>query len=422
MRKSNWAVTTAILLALSAAPLAAKPIGQITLAVPLSPARLTETPPEQRAQWQAYLATTEAQLKADKAALAAERAGLAEIPAKPKTGSANTMPLDKPLEWYASSEARLVADNIVSYQTPAGGWGKNQARNEPTRLKGQAYTIDDADPTGSGKWNFVGTIDNDATIVEIRFLARVAAAATGPEGDVYRASATRGITYLLAAQYPNGGWPQVWPLQGGYHDAITLNDGAMIHVLELFDDIASGQGDFAFLPEPLRDKVEAAQAKGQKVLLDLQLKRNGERTLWAQQYDPITLLPSAARNYEPSSISTGESAGVLIYLMSLPNPSPEVRDAIEKGVALLIKLQINGMAWEKDGMRKRLVAKADASPLWSRYHDSETLLPIFGDRDMRIFDDVNDISDERSRGYAWYGTSPARAIAEYEKWKQGNGK
>ena len=51
---------------------------------------------------------------------------------------------------------------------------------------------------------------------EIQFLARV--------GN--HAAVLRGLDYTFAAQFPNGGWPQVWPLEGGYHDAITFNDGA----------------------------------------------------------------------------------------------------------------------------------------------------------------------------------------------------
>ena len=29
----------------------------------------------------------------------------------------------------------------------------------------------------------------------------------------YRAAFDRGVDYLLAAQYPNGGWPQYFPLR-----------------------------------------------------------------------------------------------------------------------------------------------------------------------------------------------------------------
>ncbi|WP_204266508.1 pectate lyase, partial [Enterobacter hormaechei] len=72
-------------------------------------------------------------------------------------------------------------------------------------------------------WSYVGTIDNNATTSELRFLARVQAMAPGAEGERYRAAFLKGVRYLLEAQFPNGGWPQIYPLQGGYHDALTYN-------------------------------------------------------------------------------------------------------------------------------------------------------------------------------------------------------
>ena len=63
----------------------------------------------------------------------------------------------------------------------------------------------------------------------------------------YLASFLHGVRYLLAAQFPNGGWPQVWPLEGGYHDAITYNDNAMVQVMQLMLRIAEGRDDYAFV-------------------------------------------------------------------------------------------------------------------------------------------------------------------------------
>ena len=48
----------------------------------------------------------------------------------------------------------------------------------------------------------------------------------------------RGLDYLLKAQYPNGGWPQFYPLRNGYWSHITYNDDAMAGVLELLRDVA----------------------------------------------------------------------------------------------------------------------------------------------------------------------------------------
>ena len=146
------------------------------------------------------------------------------------------MPLDKAAAWYAAGDARHVADVIVSFQTPAGGWSKNQPRDGALRLPGQSYAPDnlskypgneDFDTPRDAHWNYAGTLDNNAAITEMRLLARVASAAPGRVGDSYRVSFLKGVRYLLNAQFPNGGWPQVWPLEGGYHDAITYSDDAV---------------------------------------------------------------------------------------------------------------------------------------------------------------------------------------------------
>jgi PelA/Pel-15E family pectate lyase len=48
--------------------------------------------------------------------------------------------------------------------------------------------------------------------------------------------------------------------------------------------------------------------------------------------------------------------------------------------------------------------------LWSRNYDLVTQQPIFGDKDQRIHDDVNDISIGRRNGYHWYVTQPQRVL------------
>ena len=210
-------------------PVAAKVVGTMVPADPITEARIAQLPRSDQEQWFDYLTRSRALMTADKTALAAERAGKAPPPG-PRSG-AGGMPLDRPAEWYGSAEARHVADNIVSFQTPAGGWGKNQDRTAPLRVPGQSYVPVEKLPVSVGSdiqaagagWNFAGTIDNGATVTELRFLARVQAHVPRAEGDAYRAAFLKGVRYLLTAQFPNGGWPQVFPLQGGYHDALTYN-------------------------------------------------------------------------------------------------------------------------------------------------------------------------------------------------------
>ena len=90
-------------------------------------------------------------------------------------------------------------------------------------------------------------------------------------------------------------------------------------------------------------------------------------------------------------------------------------------MALLKQLAVHDRAWVMvDAVQgKRLVAQPGAGPLWSRYYDATSLKPVFGDRDKTLHDDVHDISAERRRGYAWWGTWPVKTLAAHDAWAAG---
>ena len=423
---SRPACRLALLALAISSPAFAAQIGTIPPAQSLTAERVAALAAAERPAWAAYLARSDAQRAADRAALAAERQGMSSWPGPPEGGhSEASMPLDQPAAWYASEAALLVARNILSFQTPAGGWGKNQPRDRPERLRGQDYVADnnnkratpgDFDAPQDAKWSYVGTVDNDATITEIRFLARVAAQQPGAAGAAWRQAAERGVRYLLAAQFPNGGWPQVWPLQGGYHDAVTLNDNAVVEVAELMGWASRGEADLGFLPADVKAAAGAAHDRAVQLLLDAQIRIDGKLTLWAQQHDPLTLAPASARNYEPPALCAGESSHTLSFLMSLPKPSPAVVAAVKGGVALLRELAVRDRAFVKVDGARRLVEQPGGGPLWARYYDPVTRKPVFGDRDKSLHDDVNDISAERRNGYNWWGNWPVKTLATYETW------
>ncbi|MCG2583749.1 pectate lyase [Massilia sp. TS11] len=399
-------------------------IGYMTPPEPLTAARIAQLPAAEQQAWQVYLARSQARMAADKAALAAERGAAEAVPPPPagRPGEAS-MPLRRPANWYASAAARHIADNIVSFQTPSGGWGKNVDRSGPLRLPGQPYVSADSLPAGVAgpkpeAWSFVGTIDNDATLTELRFLARVQAQAPGADGNAYRASFEKGMRYLFEAQYPNGGFPQVYPLQGGYHDAITFNDNAIGGVLELLLLVAQRSGDYAFVPPALAEQARSAAERTLAMVVATQIRVGGVATGWCQQHDALSLAPVGARNFEPPAIASLESAELLSTLMQLHAPSPAVVAAVHAGVAWLRQAALRDIAWgavsAEEGRQMR--AAPGAGPLWARLYAIGDLRPVFGDRDRSIHDQVNEISRERRNGYGWYGTGPARTLEAYALW------
>ena len=412
-------------------PLPSAVIGTSKPAESITASRIAMLPTRDRAAWMAYLERSQKQMRLDRAALAAERIAGVPDPPLPKEGfSARTMPLNRDAAWYSTAEARHIADAIVSFQTPAGGWSKNLDMSGAARARGQSYTtdnlskhpgVDDFDTPKDPRWNYVGTFDNDATNTELHFLALVSGATPGTDGEAYRKSFIRGIRYLLAAQFPNGGWPQVWPLEGGYHDAITFNDNAVTESAETLTAVAGGKNDYAFVPEDLRLNAQMAADHALQCILATQVVVKGQRTVWAQQDDALTLRPVAGRNYEPAALSSGESADVLMYLMQLPHPSPAVVAAVNAGAEWLKAAAITGQEWVGGRVTpggRHLEAKAGAGPIWARYYSISTGLPIFGDRDKTIHDDVSELSLERRNGYAWYSAGPQQAVAAYAAWNQ----
>jgi len=410
-------------------PLHAVVIGTSKPAESITSARIAHLPAKDRAEWTAYLERSQQQMRIDRSTLAAERTpGTPEPPLPKESFSARSMPLHRDASWYGTPEARHIADVIVSFQTPAGGWSKNLDMSGTARLRGQSYTTDnlskhpsveDFDTPKDPHWNYVGTLDNDATTTELHFLALVAAATPGKAGEPYRTSFLKGIRYLLAAQFPNGGWPQVWPLEGGYHDSITYNDNAVTESAQLLTAVSKGDGDLAFVPADLRQEAGKAARHALDCILATQVIVHGKRTIWAQQHDALTLAPVAGRNFEPAALASGESCDILLYLIQLPHPSRAVVTAIRSGVEWLKGAAIHGQSWT--GGRntpggRHLAPESGAPAIWSRYYSITTGKPIFGDRDKTIHDYVSDLSIERRNGYAWYSSEPQQALDAYVSW------
>jgi PelA/Pel-15E family pectate lyase len=294
--------------------------------------------------------------------------------------------LAQPASWYATPAARAIADSVLRYQRESGGWPKDVDMTRPPRGPSQRSPAD-------------ATIDNGATTTQIRLLARIAAAAAGANGEAYRDGAIRGIEYLLHAQYPNGGWPQVYPLRKDYTRHITFNDNAMVGVLNVLDDVGKGNLPFGFVDEDRKHRAREAVDRGVQVILKTQVSVGGTLTAWCAQHDEVTLAPRAARAYEHVSLSGSETVGIVRFLMDRPM-TPEVVRAVEAAVAWLRQVRL------PDGR-------------WARFYELDTNRPMFSGRDGIVRYRLDEIEPERRDGYAWFGTWPRRLLdRDYPAWRK----
>lgn len=355
-------------------------------------------------EWQDYRVRSEHRLQLDSDFMRAEQIafGLSE-PRLPPPAHRFGFDTDQPLEWYRTDEGERVANIIVSFQTPSGGWSKRTDMGSRPRQEGEAFGVE---------LSYIPTFDNSATTTQLRVLAQAYRANQDP---AYLRAFLKGLNYILEAQYPNGGWPQSFPLRGGYRDYITYNDEVMENNLSLLNDVRKGEPPFDFITESLRDKAGRSLQRGLELVVASQVVVEGEPTLWGGQHAPYTLEPRKARAYEMVALATAESVSLLDFMMDLEQPSEDLQKAIHSAMAWYRDNQIPGYAW--NGNTYQLEADQDAPPLWPRFAEIGTNRPLFGDRDHSVHYNIADISLERRKGYAWYTTAPNRVLKKYADWQ-----
>lgn len=312
-----------------------------------------------------------------------------------------------------------LAEKILLYQLPVGGWGKQLSDKSVVN-----YNIP-VDKNLLRKIKATGddhaTIDNNATSREINILIKAYATTKNPE---YLKSAEKGIHYLLLMQYQNGGFPQYYPNTGLYRKQVTYNDNAMINALLIIYNVAEGKNDFDPVDLKLKEKAKMALQKGIECILKTQVLQKGNPAIWADQYNEITLQPDKARAFEPISLATGESVGIVRFLMMQP-VTPEIQKSVNAAIEWFKDNKIEGYSYDvakQNGKTVRILAEDKNSVIWARFYDIHTNKPLFGDRDGSVKYNYNEVSEERRNGYSWFGDSPKKLIdKEYPKWKMKNG-
>lgn len=323
--------------------------------------------------------------------------------------------LNQKAEWYAGTEAMRIADNVLLWQRRSGGWPKNTdmavvlSRSEAASITKEPAETD-------------STIDNGATREQLIYLARVFNATRQRR---FKEAFLKGLDYLFAAQYANGGWPQFYPLRKGYYSHITYNDGAMAGVLALLHEVVRKDAAYLFVDETRRRRAEHAVAKGVECILKTQVVVNGKRTVWCAQHDELTLQPAPARTYEKISLSGSESVGIVRFLMSVENPDALVKEAIQSAIAWFEQTRLAGIkvVEKRDsslpkGFDRVVVEDMQAPPLWARFYEIGANRPIFCGRDGVIKYSLAEIEHERRTGYQWYAGHAANLLSkDYPAWR-----
>jgi len=371
----------------------------------LSARRVGALPPAERDAWMQYLERSQREQERDKALIDGElhSLGRRNVTRAPYAKEAFGVSPAMTAAWFRSDSGRRMADIVLSFQTPSGGWSKHVDLTRHTRMPGESFFSENEN------WQYIATIDNEATTSQLRFLALANDATPGGNAPS-RTAFVRALDYLDHAQFPNGCWPQVYPLQGGYHDAATFNDDATINVMRILRDVAAGTP--AFVPEDVRRRAGASVARAIECIVRSQVVVNGVATVWGQQHDPLTLEPVAARSYEPVSLSGKESASIAAFLMTLPSPDARVVAAVHAAADWFEHTAVRGYVYDaEDGLQRR----ENGGPIWARMTEIGTNRPIFSNRDGIIRYDWNQLTDRRE-GYAWYSGEPAAVLKTYARW------
>jgi len=289
-----------------------------------------------------------------------------------------------PLFLQGAEEAASALDWC---QLASGGW-TSEFSFELQHARRYHYRRDvDAGDLEPGKRSARSSLDDNKTQSAIRFLLEFANSEAGRDVPGVRRTLDFALDGLLAAQAPNGGWPQHFSgpadadlpvIAAGFPEEwsrthpkldytihYTLNDNNLLKVMHLllqahrleqennqrFLDAAKRLGDFlllAQLPEPQR--------------------------VWAQQYD-FNMHPAWARKFEPPAACSVESFGAMeaLYEIWLATGDDRYIATLPEALAWFEKNQIN------DGEWARLYELQSNRPL---YCEADTYLVTYDDSNL----------------------------------------
>lgn len=222
-----------------------------------------------------------------------------------------------------------VADLIVALQNEDGGFQVLPDNYEMSQKE-----------TGLGSMKDVSSVYNGATTSELKYLAKYITA-NKPEDSKYQDAFVKGIKYLLTTQHDNGGWSMNPGSGSGFNANIEVGNKAMTEVLTLLSDIAIlNNQDYVFARKAMNvDEIKSAVEKGNDFIVKSQISNNNKKSGWATQYDKSGNV-TMGHTFERESVSSYTTKDVIDYLMTIHNPSQDIKDAVESAYSWLKDVKI----------------------------------------------------------------------------------
>jgi hypothetical protein len=244
----------------------------------------------------------------------------------PIVGMAYLEAYDATRDRFYLDAARDVALALVRGQYCSGGWDY-YIELDPTRRLDFPYRADGACRVPAAGTPRPTTLDDNVTQAAVRLLMRVDRALEFKDPQIHGA-ARFALDGLIAAQYPNGAWPQrfsqppeakafpvkrasypdswarTWP-GSDYYANYTFNDNSIVDAIDAMLEASRIYREPRYL---------ASAERGGDFILLAQMPE--PQPGWAQQYDR-DMHPAWARRFEPPSITGGESQSVARALLLL---------------------------------------------------------------------------------------------------------
>lgn len=219
------------------------------------------------------------------------------------------------------------------------------------------------------------------------------------------------LDFMIEAQFPNGAWPQWYPLRGGYHDYYTYNDNAINDCIAVMFEAYDRYHEPAYL---------ACARRGADFIIASQLP--APQAGWAQQYSH-DMKPAWARAFEPPGVCSAATSRNIRTLVDayVRTGDEKYLGPIPAAIDWLMRSRLPADAISPDEVRQN----ADGGTgIWARLYEVGTNRPVYGDREnpQKMIYDVRDVSERELKSYGWQGTfGVPGAIENYERATQPGG-